>query len=80
MAQKMLITNNVAGVADTVFALPTAALDAPLAWLGVLAYSLQIYFDFCGYSFMAIALGIILGFRLPRNFRYPYFSQSITEF
>lgn len=80
MAQKMLIANNVAGVADTVFALPTAALDAPLAWLGVLAYSLQIYFDFCGYSFMAIALGIILGFRLPRNFRYPYFSQSITEF
>lgn len=80
MAQKMLIANNVAGIADTVFALPPAALSTPLAWLGVLAYSLQIYFDFCGYSFMAIAIGIILGFRLPRNFRYPYFSQSITEF
>ncbi len=80
MAQKVLIANNVAGVADSVFTLPPTALDASLAWLGVLAYTLQIYFDFCGYSFMAIALGVILGFRLPRNFRYPYFSQSITEF
>lgn len=80
MAQKMLIANNVAGIADTVFALDPAALGTAAAWVGVLAYSLQIYFDFCGYSFMAIALGIILGFRLPRNFRHPYFSQSITEF
>lgn len=80
MAQKVLIANNVAVVADNVFALPATALNAPTAWLGVLAYTLQIYFDFCGYSFMAIALGIMLGFRLPRNFRYPYFSQSITEF
>ncbi len=80
MAQKMLIANNAAVVADAVFALPAATLNAQAAWLGALAYTLQIYFDFCGYSFMAIALGIILGFRLPRNFRYPYFSQSITEF
>lgn len=80
MAQKMLIANNVAGIADTVFALDPAALGTAVAWVGVLAYSLQIYFDFCGYSLMAIALGIILGFRLPRNFRHPYFSQSITEF
>ena len=80
MAQKMLIANSVAPVADKVFALPESALDAPTAWLGTLAYTLQIYFDFCGYTFMAIALGVMLGFRLPRNFRYPYFSQSITEF
>ena len=80
MAQKILIANNVAPIADKVFSLPNSALDAPTAWLGTLAYTIQIYFDFCGYTFMAIALGIMLGFRLPRNFRYPYFSQSVTEF
>lgn len=80
LAQKTLIANNMGAVADKVFALPREALDATAAWTGTAAYTLQIYFDFCGYSFMAIAIGIILGFRLPRNFRYPYFSQSITEF
>lgn len=80
LAQKTLIANNVGAVADKVFALPREALDMSTAWAGTAAYTLQIYFDFCGYSFMAIAIGILLGFRLPRNFRYPYFSQSITEF
>ena len=80
MAQKILIANIVAPIADQAFALPKSALDAPSAWLGALAYTLQIYFDFCGYSLMAIALGIILGFRLPRNFRHPYWSLSVTEF
>ena len=80
LAQKTLIANNLGAVADRVFALPGEALDAVAAWTGTVAYTLQIYFDFCGYSFMAIAIGVILGFRLPRNFRYPYFSQSITEF
>ena len=80
LAQKTLIANNMGAVADKVFALPGETLNAAAAWTGTVAYTLQIYFDFCGYSFMAIAIGIILGFRLPRNFRYPYFSQSITEF
>ena len=80
LAQKTLIANNVGTVADKVFALPKEVLDTSTAWAGIAAYTLQIYFDFCGYSFMAIAIGIILGFRLPRNFRYPYYSQSITEF
>lgn len=80
LAQKTLIANNLGAVADKVYSLPKEALNATAAWTGTLAYTLQIFFDFCGYSFMAIAIGIILGFRLPRNFRYPYFSQSITEF
>ena len=80
LAQKTLIANNLGAVADRVFGLPGEALDGVAAWTGSVAYTLQIYFDFCGYSFMAIAIGLILGFRLPRNFRYPYFSQSITEF
>ena len=80
LAQKILIANNVGAIADTIFSLAPDALNASTAWAGVIAYTLQIYFDFCGYTFMAIAIGIILGFRLPRNFRYPYFSQSITEF
>jgi alginate O-acetyltransferase complex protein AlgI len=80
LAQKTLIANNLGAVSDKIFGLPKEALDGITAWAGTLAYTLQIYFDFCGYSFMAIAIGIILGFRLPRNFRYPYFSQSITEF
>ena len=80
LAQKTLIANNLGAVADKVYTLPKEAINATAAWTGTLAYTLQIFFDFCGYSFMAIAIGIILGFRLPRNFRYPYFSQSITEF
>ena len=80
MGQKMLIADNAAGIADKVFALPANSLNAASAWLGATAYTLQLYFDFCGYSFMAIALGVILGFRLPRNFRHPYAAQSITEF
>ncbi|MEO8114556.1 MAG: MBOAT family O-acyltransferase, partial [Phenylobacterium sp.] len=54
--------------------------DAATAWLGALAYALQIYFDFCGYSNMAIGLAFLLGFTYPKNFNYPYISQSITEF
>jgi len=80
LSQKVLIANNVAGVADGVFALPQASLDAALAWTGTVAYTLQIYFDFAGYSNMAIGLGLLLGFKFPHNFNYPYISQSITEF
>lgn len=80
LAQKVLIADKVGAVADTIFSLPTVSLDALLAWTGAISYTLQIYFDFCGYSFMAIGIGIVVGFRLPRNFRYPYASQSVTEF
>jgi alginate O-acetyltransferase complex protein AlgI len=79
LAQKVLIADQVAQVADTVFdhILSPSLIEA---WLGLLAYTLQIYFDFAGYSNMAIGLGLILGFTFPRNFRLPYTAQSITEF
>jgi alginate O-acetyltransferase complex protein AlgI len=80
LGKKMIIANTVARPADTLFSLPTADLTAALAWLGVLCYTIQIYFDFSGYSDMAIGLGRMLGFRFPENFNYPYAAGSITEF
>jgi alginate O-acetyltransferase complex protein AlgI len=80
LAQKVLIANTVATSADAIFALPAAELSAPLAWLGVVCYTLQIYYDFGGYSLMAIGLGFIIGFTYPINFNYPYISASMTEF
>jgi alginate O-acetyltransferase complex protein AlgI len=80
LAQKALIANTVAISADEIFALPESALTTAVAWLGAFCYSFQIYFDFAGYSNMAIGLGLIMGFTFPKNFNYPYVSQSITEF
>ncbi len=80
LCQKVLIANMVAPAADKVFGFPAAELSAAVAWLGVTAYTLQIYFDFCGYSNMAIGLAFMMGFRFPINFNYPYVSRSITEF
>ena len=56
------------------------SISTPLAWLGAFAYSMQLYFDFCGYSLMAVGLGDMLGFRMPANFRHPYMARSVTEF
>ena len=80
LCQKVLVANTVAPVADHMFGMAPHALTAANAWLGASAYSLQIYFDFCGYSNMAIGLAFMLGFTYPRNFNYPYAAQSITEF
>ena len=80
LSQKMLIANTLAATADSLFALPSENLSFGVAWLATAAYSLQIYFDFAGYSSMAIGLGLILGFQLPENFDFPYISQSISEF
>ncbi len=80
LAKKVLIANTVAVGADHVFALPTEELNFSLAWFGVVCYTLQIYFDFSGYSDMAIGLGRMLGFDFLENFNYPYISQSIQEF
>lgn len=60
--------------------MPITQLSQPIAWLGAASYMIQIYFDFAGYSNMAIGLGLILGFHLPQNFNFPYASQSISEF
>ncbi len=80
LAKKMIIANTLAYPADLIFSLPSEELKFSISWLGVICYSLQIYFDFSGYSDMAIGLGRIFGFRFPENFNYPYISRSITEF
>lgn len=82
LAKKLLISNAAGYIADTVFdtLLPAGTLDWRLAWLGALCYTLQIYFDFSGYSDMAIGLGRMFGFEIKENFNYPYASLSIREF
>ncbi|MGF1502161.1 MAG: MBOAT family O-acyltransferase [Paracoccaceae bacterium] len=80
LAMKVLIADGVAPIADAVFAENPAQLRADTALLGTLAYTAQIYFDFAGYSSMAIGLGLVLGFRFPQNFDFPYVARSVTEF
>jgi alginate O-acetyltransferase complex protein AlgI len=80
LGKKVLIANTMGGVADKIFAIPGQELTAPLAWLGIVTYSLQIYFDFSGYSDMAIGLGRMFGFEFLENFNYPYIAKSIREF
>lgn len=80
LGKKVLIANTVAVPADKIFALPPDLLTPGLAWLGIACYTLQIYFDFSGYSDMAIGLGRMLGFTFPENFNYPYFARSIQDF
>ena len=79
LAKKLLLANLLGEVADEVFS-GKAALSMGSAWLGTLAYTGQIYFDFSGYSDMAIGLGRMFGFHFPENFNYPYVSHSVTEF
>ena len=80
LAKKLLLANALGQIWSGFRDVPTAELTVAGAWLGVLAFSLQIYFDFSGYSDMAIGLGRMLGFEFLENFRYPYVSDSITEF
>ncbi len=80
LGSKVLIANNIGSLWTRVSTMDFATVSTPLAWLGITAYALQIYFDFSGYSLMAIGLGKMLGFEFPQNFNYPYISKSITEF
>ena len=80
LGKKVLIANNVGALWTDIEALGFANVSTPLAWLGIVAYALQIYFDFSGYSLMAIGLGKMMGFDFPQNFNLPYISKSITEF
>ena len=79
LSKKVLIANYMAQLADNIFDFGTE-LSMAAAWLGAIAYTLQIYFDFSGYSDMAIGLGRMFGFSFPENFRYPYISRSAAEF
>jgi alginate O-acetyltransferase complex protein AlgI len=80
LGKKVLIANTLGPAADRIFELPPSELTTPLAWLGLVCYTLQIYFDFSGYSDMAIGLMRMFGFRILENFNYPYVSQSVREF
>jgi alginate O-acetyltransferase complex protein AlgI len=80
LGKKVLVANVVAGPADRIFGMPQPQLTAGHAWLGIVCYTLQIYFDFSGYSDMAIGLGRMFGFRFPENFRWPYISATVQEF
>ena len=80
LAKKVLIANPLGQVADRAFALDDPSVGATVAWAGIAAYTLQIYFDFSGYSCMAIGLGKMFGFDFPENFRHPYASRSIRDF
>lgn len=80
LSKKVLIANTMAQIADEIFNTNISEISSPIAWLGAFAYAMQIYFDFSGYSDMAIGLGKIFGYNFPENFNYPYISKSIKEF
>lgn len=80
LSKKVVIADTLAPVADAAFDSPADGLSAVGAWIGLLAYAFQIYFDFSGYSDMAIGLGRMLGFHFPENFRRPYSALSVTDF
>ena len=78
MAKKVIIANTLGETADMLFALD--AISTPCAWLGALCYSFQLFFDFAGYSDMALGIALALGFRFEENFNYPYVSKTVGEF
>jgi alginate O-acetyltransferase complex protein AlgI len=80
LAKKVILADNLAVVANKVFRADFSLVGIGVAWYGLLAYALQFYFDFSGYSDMAIGIGMMLGFTFPENFNFPYISKSITEF
>ena len=80
LSKKVILSNCFAARADEVFGLSPELVSTPLAWLGALYYTLQIYYDFSGYSDMAIGLGAMFGFTFPENFNYPYLSKTVSEF
>lgn len=80
LSKKMLLANAMGLVADKVFAMSAGTIDTPLAWFGGVCYCLQIYFDFSGYSDMALGIGGMLGFEFPKNFNHPYVAVGIRDF
>ncbi len=80
LGKKVIIANNTALIADKIFAISPDDISTPVAWLAIICYTLQIYYDFSGYSDMAIGLGKMLGFNFKENFNYPYISVSIQDF
>lgn len=80
LGKKVLLANNIGMAWEMTKGLPSNELTVVGAWFGIIAFALQLYFDFSGYSDMAIGLGKMMGFKFPENFNYPYLSKSVTEF
>ena len=80
LGKKVLFANNIGLLWEQISAMPTETMPVLTAWLGIIAFAFQIYFDFSGYSDMAVGLGLLFGFHFPENFNHPYLSQTITEF
>lgn len=80
LSKKLIIANNLAPFVDQIFSLPIESRSVVLSWLGIIAYIIQLYYDFSGYSDMAIGVGQMYGFKTPENFNYPFISTSITEY
>jgi alginate O-acetyltransferase complex protein AlgI len=80
LGKKIIIANPLGELADAIFNSPLSEVSQVMAWVGIICYTLQIYFDFSGYSDMAVGLARLFGFKFPENFNYPYISRSIKEF
>lgn len=80
LVKKVLIADTLSGVVDQIFNIPPQHMNSETAWLGIISFTLQLYFDFSGYTDMAIGLALMFGFKFPENFNYPYISSSIREF
>lgn len=80
LGYKVILANRIGILWNEICTIGFESISTPLAWLGSLAYSMQLYFDFCGYSLMAIGLGQMLGFHMPQNFNHPYTARSVTDF
>ncbi len=80
LGSKVILADRIGTLWNSVQAIGFSGISTPLAWLGAVAYSMELYFDFAGYSLMAMGLGEMLGFTIPVNFRYPYMSKSVSEF
>lgn len=80
LSKKVIISDILGETVDNIFTLSKSGIDTPTAWIGIICYTLQIYFDFSGYTDTAIGLGSVFGFKFIENFNYPYISKSITEF
>lgn len=80
LGYKVILANRIGMLWNEINTIGFISISTPLAWIGALAFSLQLYFDFCGYSLMAIGLGKMLGFHIPQNFDHPYMARSVTDF
>ncbi len=80
LGYKVILANQIGNLWNDIGSIGYESISTPLAWMGIVGFSLQLYFDFYGYSLMAIGLGMLLGFKLPSNFEHPYLTRSMTEF